>query len=243
MNPDTALLRYSIPVLLSIALALAWPVASHIRSGRERQRYWTVQGLTLIGAVLGAKLVVLTGDRFWPVVPLHAWSELWTSGRSIVGGLIFGFLAAEAAKPLLGYTLPPNDRFAVVIPFSVATGRVGCLLDGCCRGLPYDGWIAIAGSDGVLRYPSQLIEMLFHAATGVTFLVLVRRGLLPGRIFAVYLMAYGVFRFLTEFLRVTPRIDSGLSVYQLWCVVMVILGALSYRRRRSTEPEVMHDGQ
>lgn len=241
MTVDPSLVRYSIPVILSMAIALAWPVASHIRCARERQRYWTLQGITLIGAVAGAKLVVLTGDHFWPVVPLHTWSELWTSGRSIVGGLIFGFLAAELAKPLLGYHLPPNDRFAVVIPFSVATGRVGCLLDGCCSGLPYQGWLAMAGVDGVLRYPSQLIEMLFHAAIGVTFLVLVRRGLLPGRIFAVYLMAYGAFRFLTEFLRVTPRTASGLSVYQFWCVVMVILGALSYRSRRSTQLEVTID--
>lgn len=238
MNLEPVLLRYSIPVLLSIAIALTWPVASHIRSSQERVRYWTLQGVTLIGAVVGAKLVVLTGDRFWPVVPLHAWSDLWTSGRSIVGGLIFGFLAAELTKPLLGYRLPPNDRFAVVIPFSVATGRVGCLLDGCCRGLPHQGWLAMAGNDGVLRYPTQLIEMLFHAAIGITFIVLVRRGLLPGRIFAVYLMAYGAFRFLTEFLRVTPRTASGLSVYQFWCVVMVILGALSYRMRRDMEQEV-----
>ena len=110
MSLEPALLRYSIPVLLSIAIALTWPVASHIRSSQERVRYWTLQGVTLIGAVVGAKLVVLTGDRFWPVVPLHAWSDLWTSGRSIVGGLIFGFLAAELTKPLLGYRLPPNDR-------------------------------------------------------------------------------------------------------------------------------------
>lgn len=238
MNPDAALLRYSIPALLSIALALAWPVASHIRSTREKQRYWTLQGVTLIGAVAGAKLVVLTGDHFWPVVPLHAWSELWTSGRSIVGGLIFGFLAAELTKPLLGYRLPPNDRFAAVIPFSVATGRIGCLLEGCCRGLPHDGWMAMADSDGVLRYPSQLIEMSFHAAIGVTFLVLVRRGLLSGRVFAVYLIAYGTFRFLTEFFRATPRTDAGLSVYQFWCIVMVFLGVVSYWMRRGTELEV-----
>lgn len=235
MTPEPVLLRYSIPVLLSIALALAWPVTSHLQVSQEKRRYWTLQGVTLIGAVAGAKLVVLTGDHFWPVVPLHGWSDLWTSGRSIVGGLIFGFLAAEVAKPLLGYRHPPNDRFAVVVPFSVATGRVGCLLEGCCRGLPHDGWMAITGNDGVLRYPAQLFELLFHAAIGLAFLVLVRRGLLPGRVFAVYLMAYGAFRFLTEFIRVTPITASGFSVYQYWSVVMVILGVVSYSARRDVQ--------
>src|SRR5205807_386296 len=119
----------------------------------------------------------------------------WQSGRSITGALLFGFLFAELAKPMIGYELPPNDRFAALLPFTIGIGRIGCLLAGCCGGLPYDGWCAIAGPDGTPRYPTQLLEMLFQFTTGICFVVMVRRGWLFGRLFSVYLMAYGVFRF------------------------------------------------
>jgi prolipoprotein diacylglyceryltransferase len=54
---------------------------------------------------------------------------------------------------------------------------------------------------------------------------------LKGRIFAVYLIVYGIFRFLTEFIRETPRVIGNLSVYQFWCVVMIALGVASYMVR------------
>lgn len=239
---DLISLRYALPVLLAIGVAVAWPVSRHITSAEEKQRYWTLQGLTLIGAVIGAKLVVLTGDRFWPAVPLHQWSDIFLEGRSIVGGLIFGFLTAEAAKPLLGYKLPPNDRFAAVIPFSVAIGRIGCHLQGCCLGLPHDGTLSVIDRNGVARYPAPLIEVAFQLAIGVLFIAIVRRRMLHGRVFAVYLMAYGVFRFLTEFIRDTPRTQYGLSVYQFWCVLMIALGAISYGLRRRSTAEERIDG-
>ena len=49
----------------------------------------------------------------------HDWGALLGGGRSIAGALLFGFLGVEAAKPLLRYDIPPNDRFAIVLPFSI----------------------------------------------------------------------------------------------------------------------------
>lgn len=229
-------LRYVLPVLLGLLVLAFWPVTKGIA---DKRRYWQLQLITLLGALAGAKLVVLTGDRFWPVVPLHGWMDLLTSGRSIVGGLIFGFLAAEIAKPLLGYTHPPNDRFAAILPFSVAIGRIGCVLQGCCAGLPHEGLLSMTDARGVARHPTQLFEAAFHIAFGIAAIVVVRRGLLQGRVFAVYLMAYGVFRFLTEFIRVTPRVLDGYSVYQAWCLVMIALGAISFAMRSRREEAVV----
>src|SRR5207253_3528269 len=150
---------------------------------------------------------------------------------------LFGFLAVEAAKPLLRYDIPPNDRFAVVLPFSIGLGRIGCLLAGCCRGAPHDGPLSIAYDDGVLRHPAQLYEVLFQLAAGYALLVLWRRKLLFGRLFALYLVAYGIFRFLTEFVRETAKPYHGLSAYQLMCVAMVVAGgAALYLRSSRRQP-------
>jgi prolipoprotein diacylglyceryltransferase len=224
-------LRYVIPVLTGLLLLLLYPVARHI-GAEEKRRYYTLQGITLVGALAGAKLAVLMGDRFWPVVPIHSFAEVLRAGRSIVGGLLFGFLTAEAAKPILGYTLPPNDRFAALLPFSLAIGRVGCFLQGCCLGTPHAGMVSVTYTDGIPRWPVQLFEAAFDLAAGVLFVLLVSRRILQGRLFATFLIAYGVYRFATEFIRVTPRAFGAFSVYQLFCVAMIAAGVVALVARR-----------
>jgi prolipoprotein diacylglyceryltransferase len=227
--------EYAISVGVAVALALLFPVAKHLRGG-ERRSYYTLQTITLLGAVLGAKLSVLLGDYGWPFVPMRDWHEILLSGRSVTGALILGFLAAEAAKPLLGYSMPPNDRFATLLPFSFAIGRVGCLATGCCRGIPWRGPWAITYSDGIPRHPTQAYELLFQVAVGLIFLALLRRGLLFGRLFSVYLIAYGAFRFGIEFLRETPKTWGPLSAYQGLCLVMIALGTAFLVKRTFWPP-------
>lgn len=223
--------RYVIPVLLGLALLFVYPVAGHL-GRQDRRRYYLLQLITLGGALAGAKLVVLMGDRLWPMVPVHNLADVLNAGRSVVGGLLFGFLTAETAKPLLGYTLPPNDRFAALLPFSLAIGRVGCFLQGCCRGIPHAGRLAVTYSDGIPRYPAQLFEAAFQVAIGAVFMTLVRRGRLRGRLFAIYLAAYGGYRFGSEFIRETPRVIGNCSVYQAFCVLMIAAGLITLGLRR-----------
>jgi phosphatidylglycerol---prolipoprotein diacylglyceryl transferase len=228
---DAFPLRYVLPVIAGLLLALFYPVAGHLRTD-ERRRYYLLQAITLVGAIVGAKIVVLMGDHGWPLVPVRGLEDVLGAGRSVVGGLLFGFLTAEAAKPLLGYTQPPNDRFAAILPFSLAVGRVGCFLSGCCRGTPHDGWLSVTYADGIARHPAQLYEAAFQLAIGVLLMALARRRVLHGRLFALYLVAYGVYRFLSEFIRETPHVLAGYSVYQAFCVLMVLAGAVTLALRR-----------
>jgi prolipoprotein diacylglyceryltransferase len=227
---------YLLFVGVGVLLALAFPVTRHIRDEHLRRQYYLMQVITLIGAVFGAKLSVLIGDYHWPWVPVADWQNVLSSGRSITGALIFGFLFAEIAKPIVRYTMPPNDRFAALLPFTIGIGRVGCLMAGCCRGLPYNGWGSMSGADGIPRYPTQLIEIIFQLAIGIFFIIAVKRKWLFGRLFSFYLIAYGVFRFLTEFIRDTPKSFGGYSGYQLLSVVMVILGSAFFLKRTFAPP-------
>jgi phosphatidylglycerol:prolipoprotein diacylglycerol transferase len=167
---------------------------------------------------------------------MNDWGSVLSSGRSITGALIFGFLFAEIAKPIVHYRMPPNDRFAALLPFTIGIGRIGCLTAGCCRGLPYDGWCAMRGVDGLPRYPAQLIEIIFQVAIGIFFIIAVKRRWLFGRLFSFYLVAYGIFRFLTEFIRETPKWYGGLSGYQLLSLVMIVLGGAFFLKRTLAPP-------
>lgn len=231
---------YALMVLLGLSLFLVFRPTRHYSSG-DRAQYYRLQAITLVAAIVGAKFAVLMGDASWPLEPAPEWPELLLSGRSIVGALLFGFLAAEAAKPLLGYRLPPNDRFAILLPFSIATGRLGCWMSGCCLGIEWDGPLALAGVDGVPRVPAPLIELGFHLLAGIGLVLLWRRRRLAGRLFAVYLVAYGTFRFASEFWRVTPKAFAGLSAYQWFALAMVLAGAVALYLRRDRAPAANQD--
>lgn len=224
-------------VLLSLALTLAFPLTKHFSDGRDKRRYWTVQVIAFVAALIGAKAAVVFGDALWPLKPFHDWHALFVSGRSIAGALLLGFLAAEAAKPLLDYDIPPNDRFAMILPFSIGIGRIGCLLAGCCRGLPYDGPLAITYDDGIPRHPAPLYEMLFHFMIGFLLIRLWRRQILFGRLFALYLASYGAFRFVSEFWRETAKPFGGLSAYQWIALAMIVAGSVAILMRTVREPE------
>ena len=228
---------YALLMVASVVLLFAAPTTRHFTRAEDRGRYYTMQAITALGAVAGAKLGVVFGDALWPLRPFDDWSALLSSGRSIAGALLFGFLAVEAAKPLLRYDLPPNDRFAVALPFSIAIGRIGCLVAGCCRGAPHDGVLAVAYDDGVLRHPAQLYEALFQLVAGYALLVLWRRKMLFGRLFALYLASYGAFRFATEFIRDTAKPFSGLSAYQWMAIAMILAGSTAIYLRSRRHPE------
>jgi phosphatidylglycerol---prolipoprotein diacylglyceryl transferase len=225
MNPAPEFVfGYAAMVLLGLAVMVFFRPASHYGSTDKRQ-YWRLQAITFAGAIVGSKLAVLVGDALWPLQPMQDWWDLLLSGRSIAGALLGGFMTAELAKPWLGYTLPPNDRFAVILPLTIATGRVGCWLAGCCQGVAMDEPLGVVAQDGVRRFPAPLAEMVFHLACAAGLYLLWRRRLLGGRLFALFLGLYGVFRFTTEFWRETEKAFWGWSAYQWLALAMVGVAA------------------
>jgi phosphatidylglycerol:prolipoprotein diacylglycerol transferase len=227
--------EYALSVLLALAVGALFPVMQEMKEKQERRQYLLLQGIMLAGAVIGCKAAVLFGETGWPFASIDHWQTILVSGRSILGALIFGLVAAEIAKPIMGYTRPPNDRFAAVLPFTLAIGRVGCLLHGCCRGVPWNGFCAIRYSDGIPRHPVVVYEMIFDMAVGISFIWMVRRGVLRGRLYSLFLILYGLFRFFSEFIRETPKLYRGwLSGYQVLCAVAVLTGIaffVKYSRR------------
>ena len=186
------------------------------------------------GAFLGAKLVYLfaEGWRDWPLQ--DRWLRLAT-GKSVIGGLLGGYGGVELMKWLTGYRKATGDLFAFIAPPGLALGRVGCWLQGCCLGKPTTmHLLAVRDTAGVARWPAPQVELAFQL--GMFALVLVLRGQprFRGRLFFLYLAAYGVFRFLHEFIRDTPPMLAGLSGYQWVSLAMTVLGAVMFVRRGRT---------
>ena len=59
-------LGYALMVVLGFALTMTFPLTRHFQDRLDKRRYYAMQAITAICALLGAKLAVLFGDALWP---------------------------------------------------------------------------------------------------------------------------------------------------------------------------------
>ncbi len=220
---------YRLCVALGIVLAFA---ARRRDADPPIPHRFAISLIAAIGAIAGAFLFELPADYFgWTTgiagapIATHA-----IGGRTVVGGLLGGWIAVEAGKWGLGVRRSTGDGFGLPLAIGLAFGRLGCFFNGCCAGRvvrPTDTLHALArpGHDGLLRYPSQLLEVGFHATAAALLYVAARRGVMRDLRFATYIATYAVFRFGLEFLRDNPPVLGGLSYYQWLTIPLFAIAA------------------
>ena len=105
------------------------------------------------------------------------------------------------------------DVFAVPLAVGIGIGRLGCFHAGCCRGVPTSLPWGVDFGDGIACHPTQLYESAFHLSAAVVLWQFQRRGMFRGQLIRLYLVAYFIFRFATEF--DSPRADDLAGAYRL----------------------------
>jgi phosphatidylglycerol:prolipoprotein diacylglycerol transferase len=218
---------YSWLLLAGIAVSIiVWS-----RIAKRDERLLLIYVAALVGAFLGAKIVYLLAEGWIDWKQPNRWLRLAT-GKTIIGGLLGGYVTVELAKKLVGYTSATGDWFALIAPVGIIIGRVGCLLHGCCLGhVCQPTWFTLRDAEGVARWPAVPFEIVFNLVALLAALALRWRKLLPGQHFHLYLIAYGIFRFAHEFVRETPRLVGPLSGYAIAALVTAGWGLFAYVRR------------
>jgi phosphatidylglycerol---prolipoprotein diacylglyceryl transferase len=171
------------------------------------------------GAMLGAKLPFVLSD--WPgLLSGAAWFD---NGKTILCGLVGGYFGVELAKWLLGVQIKTGDSFAVPVAAAVGIGRLACFHAGCCYGTPTDRpWgVVFPNVDPLPRHPTQLYEAAFHLTAAAILYWFHSRGWFRGQLIKLYILAYLVFRFVTEWIRPEARLWWGLTGYQ-WAAVALV---------------------
>ncbi|MCA9606273.1 MAG: prolipoprotein diacylglyceryl transferase [Myxococcales bacterium] len=175
----------------------------------------------VVGGTLGAKLPYVLMDPDGAVT-----GTAWLSdGRTITWGLTFGYLGVELAKLLASVKGKTGDGFAVPVAVSIAIGRLGCFWAGCCYGAPTDLPWGIDFGDGIARHPNQLYELAFHLGAAAALVWIGRHGWLRMQRIKVYLIAYMLFRVVSETWRPEPRVAWGLTFYQLSAIAFALFFA------------------
>lgn len=122
------------------------------------------------------------------------WTHRWNS--YVLPSLFFSF---EKKNP--PFLTPLMTIAGPCVPFAHGLGRIGCFLDGCCYGKETDSIFGIKFTTTTTKvWPTNLFEAIFLLvlASGLFYLAYRHRSRYT---FPIYMMSYGVFRFLIEFLR------------------------------------------
>lgn len=212
---------YTLFMLLALAVFLLVRRLTPRSPGYATLPRWQRAALAwavLVGGAFGAKLGHSLGSG-------ADWFDNATwigDGKTVTTGLVGGYLLVELTKLALGIRVKTGDAFALPLALAMVVGRWGCFFNGCCFGTPTDLPWAVAFDDGVRRHPTQVYESLFHLAMAGVLLWLTWYDLLRYQRLKFYLIGYGSYRFLTEFIRPEPVWGIGLTFYQWVCLVMIV---------------------
>ena len=191
--------------------------------------------LGVLGVVAGGRIgyCVFYQPGYYLQHPLEVFA-VWQGGMSFHGGLIGVLLAMvwyarSRGRPFLQVM----DFVAPCVPTGLAAGRAGNFLNGELWGRVADPslpWgMVFRGAGDLPRHPSQVYQFLME---GVLLFVLLwlyaRKPRATGRVSAVFLFGYGVFRFIAEFFREPDAhlglLTLGMSMGQWLCVPMIVGG-------------------
>lgn len=216
-------LPWSYPLVMACSLATGVLLSrrGHEDLGLTRFQRAAIGLGAFIGAMVGAKLGILLLD---PHASSRA-ADLLDGGKTILGGMLGGYFGVELTKWTLEIRAKTGDGFAVPVAASVAIGRLGCFVAGCCYGTPTTMPWGVDFGDGVPRHPTQLYEAVFHGVMAFSLHRLRAQGRYPRQLMKLYILSYLAYRFLTEFIRPEPRLFGPLTGYQVLALAMLPLFA------------------
>jgi phosphatidylglycerol:prolipoprotein diacylglycerol transferase len=209
--------------------------------GRQPDWAYEMAFSALVGGLIGARLDFVIEN--WSDVSDDLLGNLFSgSGLVWYGGAIGGAIGVALWARFRGLlNLALLDLAAVPLALGYAIGRVGCQLSGDGDyGQPWDGPWAMAYPDATVPtdtpvHPTPIYETLVMGLVAIVLWRL-RDRFRPGLLFALYLFAAGLERFLVEFIRRNDDLALGLTQAQLLSVAMMLVGGIWFARADRSQP-------
>lgn len=235
---------YTICFMVGVLACLIYTVIAMKKSGYSKSASDTIILIGILSIIIGL-LVAALFQAVYDYIANPSAGFHFGQGMTFLGGLIGGVVAFIGLYFLFVYAINPHLKdtniFKVdmnkgiwylvrIAPISItiahAFGRIGCLFAGCCHGHVTDEWYGIWNeSVGAKTVPIPLYESIFLFVLSALLIVLLFKFHSKDTM-AIYLISYGIWRFVIEYFRDDYRGDfiPGLSPSQFWSIIMVMAG-------------------
>ncbi len=230
---------YSLAYIVGIILGWAYCKKRLIKDRQILGLFDDFITYLILGIILGGRLgyVLFYNLKYYLDNPLEI-LMVWNGGMSFHGGLIGVIVASQffSSKHKVNQ-FAFLDLVALSAPIGIFFGRIANFINSELIGRVTDvPWaVQFVLIDNSKRHPSQLYEAFFEGI--ILFLLLnyfFRKNYLqrPGKVSALFLIFYSLFRFLTEFFR-SPDPQVGyfvlsLTLGQLISVFFLMVGTILF---------------
>ena len=152
---------------------------------------------------------------------LEAPDQGYIGATSLFGAVffmpVFYYLSAKIFKRNVRDVF---DLITIPLLFTLFCARVNCLISGCCQGrmIPFH-------NSPLTRYPTREFELAYYIVILVIFVVMILRCYSNGKLYPLYLVSYGSFRFIIEFFREGRNTIGILHISHVWALSSLLIGA------------------
>lgn len=248
---------YGLAYVVGIALAgvVIYRVARRWGLGTSPDDVTSVIIAIAFGLIIGARLfyVIFYGDGYYLQHPLKIFAT-YEGGMSFHGGLVGAIVGGSLACRKLRISIPTMCDLAVIgAPVGLFFGRCANFINGELWGkptnLPWGVMFDDAGGGMAYRHPSQLYEALLEGVVLFVILFALSRKANPprpqGTFLGTFLLGYGTFRFLIEFVRLPDKQlgyllgTNWLTMGQCLSIPLVVAGvAILVISHRAQRPQI-----
>jgi phosphatidylglycerol---prolipoprotein diacylglyceryl transferase len=232
---------FGVFLLVAFVAGIVLLRARTVRWGWDGGEILDLSLYSIIGGVIGARLgYVLVNLRDFA----SDWARVLTIWRdagltfygALAGGAIVAWLYSRRREWSFGWLA---DAAAPGLALGYAIAMIGTLL----YGLNYGRAAAVPWAVvlfGEPRHPTQVYLMVAAFIIFAIVMPAAARPHVPGRIFWMFLLLYGIARVIVEFFMDSPRVVGPLTLAQAASIVVVLVSAAFWvslgRRRVEDEP-------
>ncbi len=150
---------------------------------------------------------------------------IWNGGMSVFGGLIGALITAILylkKKKVDVFRYAEASLFG--LPIGLWIGRIGCFLIHDHPGTATDFALGVEYPDGVIRHDHGLYLSLNGLAMAIVFFWLARKKRPLGIYISVFMIWYGIVRFILDFYRINEVKYAGLTPGQYLAACLFVAG-------------------
>mgnify|MGYP000925666770 CR=1 FL=1 len=225
---------YGLMIGIGFILALFLGEYRAKKKGMKEEAIIDLAIIAAVGGFLGAKILyIIVSFKEFLQNPL---AVIGSEGFVVYGGIISGVLCCMLYCKVK--KLKFLDYFDIVMPevaLAQAFGRIGCFLAGCCYGRETTSRFGVVFPEGGLApagvklIPTQLISSAGDFLIMIVLLLYYRKNKkdgTPGNVGFLYMLLYGVGRFLVEFLRNDNRGGAWMFSTSQWISMVIVAGGI-----------------